>query len=183
MTPCSISRATTGHRCCRHGPTTRRTKPRQSQRCRSSNAGSWRACAQQFASVNEVNQAIAPLLSRLNEKPFQKLPGSRASAFAGIDAPALAPLPLQRYEMAHFKTIKVHIDYHVEIERHRYSVPHSLVGQVLEARITAAAVEILHRGNRVASHARNRRVGGYIPPPPRTCRRRTAPRWNGRRNG
>lgn len=84
---------------------------------------------QRFASVHEVNKAITPLLTRLNEKPFQKLPGSRASTFAEIDAPALLPLPLQRYEMAHFKTVRVHIDYHVEVERHRYSVPHALVGQ------------------------------------------------------
>jgi transposase len=116
---------------------------------------------QQFASVHEVNQAIAPLLAQLNEKPFQKLPGCRASAFAALDAPALSPLPLQRYEMAHFKTVKAHIDYHVELERHRYSVPHSLVGQVLEARVTTAVVEIMHRGQRVASHARNSRQGGF----------------------
>ncbi len=116
---------------------------------------------QQLASVHEVNQAIAPLLTRLNEKPFQKLPGSRASTFAALDAPALLPLPLQRYEMAYFKTVKAHIDYHVEVERHRYSVPHALVGQVLEARITTAVVEIMHRGQRVASHVRNSRHGGF----------------------
>lgn len=104
---------------------------------------------------------MAPLLTRLNEKPFQKLPGSRASTFAEIDAPALLALPLQRYEMAHFKTVRVHIDYHVEVERHRYSVPHALVGQMLEARITTAMVEILHRGQRVASHARNSRHRGF----------------------
>jgi len=116
---------------------------------------------QQFASVHEVNQAVAPLLTRLNEKPFQKLPGSRASTFAALDAPALLPLPLQRYEMAHFKTVKAHIDYHVEVEQHRYSVPHALVGQVLEARITIAVVELMHRGQRVASHARSSRHGGF----------------------
>jgi transposase len=116
---------------------------------------------QQFGSVHEVNEAIAPLLTRLNEKLFQKLPGSRASTFAEIDAPALLPLPLQRYEIAHFKTVKVHIDYHVDVERHRYSVPHSLVGQVLDARVTTAVVELMHRGQRVASHARNSRHGGF----------------------
>jgi transposase len=116
---------------------------------------------QRFANVHEVNQAIQPLLTRLNEKPFQKLPGSRASTFAEIDAPALLPLPVQRYEMAHFKTVKVHIDYHVEVERHRYSVPHALVGQQLEARITAAVVELLHRGQRVASHTRSSVAGGF----------------------
>jgi len=116
---------------------------------------------QQFASVHEVNVAIAPLLTRLNDKLFQKLPGSRASTFLQIDAPALLPLPLQRYEMAHFKTVKVHIDYHVDVERHRYSVPHALVGQVLEARITTAVVELVHRGQRVASHVYNSVQGGF----------------------
>ena len=116
---------------------------------------------QQFASVDEVNEAIAPLLKQLNERPFQKLPGSSASTFAALDAPALLPLPLQRYELAHFKTVKAHIDYHVEVERHRYSVPHALVGQVLAARITMSVVEIMHRGQRVASHARSSRQGGF----------------------
>jgi transposase len=116
---------------------------------------------QQFETVHEVNAAIAPLLTRLNEKPFQKLPGSRASSFMELDAPALLPLPLQRYEMAYFKTVKVYIDYHAEVERHRYSVPHALVGQVLEARMTTAVVEFMHRGQRVASHPRNSRQGGF----------------------
>jgi transposase len=116
---------------------------------------------QRFATVHEVNLAIAPLLERLNQRPFQKLPGSRASAFAELDAPALQPLPTQRYELASFKTVRVHIDYHIEVERHRYSVPHALVGQVLEARITRTTVELLHRGQRVASHARNERQGGF----------------------
>lgn len=69
---------------------------------------------------------MAPLLIRLNEKPFHKLAGIRAIIFAGIDAPALLPLPLQRCENARFKTVKVHIDHHVEVERHRYRVPQTL---------------------------------------------------------
>jgi transposase len=116
---------------------------------------------QRFATVAEVNEAIQPLLVRLNDKPFQKLPGSRASTFATLDAPALLRLPAQRYEIAHFRTVRVHIDYHVEIASHRYSVPHALVGQVLEARITSGVVELLHRGERVASHVRNLRAGGF----------------------
>ena len=116
---------------------------------------------QQFTSVHDVNEAIAPLLTRLNERPFQKLPGSRASTFAALDQPALLPLPAQRYEIAHFKTVKAHIDYHVEVERHRYSVPHALVGQELTARVTATGVEILHRGQRVACHVRSSRQGGF----------------------
>ena len=116
---------------------------------------------QRFASVDDVNEAIWPLLEALNARAFQKLPGSRASVFAQIDAPALQPLPLQAWEMAVYKTVRVHIDHHIEFEGHRYSVPQSLVGQVLEARVTARVVEVLHRGQRVASHLRSAHQGGF----------------------
>ena len=115
----------------------------------------------QFASVEEVNGAIAPLLHWLNRRAFQKLPGSRASVFAQIDAPALMALPVQPWEWAVFKTVRVHIDSHVEFEGHRYSVPNALVGLALELRVTAHAVEALHRGNRVASHMRCVHKGGF----------------------
>jgi hypothetical protein len=116
---------------------------------------------QRFSSVHEVNEAIIPLLTQLNDRPFQKLPGSRASAFAQLDAPALMPLPAQPYEIASFKKVKVHIDYHIELELHYYSVPHSLVGLELQARYTRSTVEIVHRGQRVASHAYDSRPGRY----------------------
>ncbi len=77
----------------------------------------------------------------------------------------LLPLPMQHYEMARFKTVKVNIDYHVEIEAHRYSMPHALVGQELDARITGHAVELPHRGQRVACHARSERRGAFTTVP------------------
>lgn len=116
---------------------------------------------QRFDGVDDVNEAIAPLLEQLNAKVFQKLPGSRASAFAQLDAPALLPLPAQTWELAVYKTVRVHIDQHIEFEGHRYSVPQALVGQALEARVTARTVELLHRGQRVASHLRCTRQGGF----------------------
>jgi transposase len=51
----------------------------------------------QFFSLAELNQAIAALLVDLNNKPFKKLPGTRASQFEAIDRPALKPLPAQPY--------------------------------------------------------------------------------------
>jgi len=120
---------------------------------------------QRFASVDDVNEAIAPLLEQLNARAFQKLPGSRASAFVQLDAPALQPLPMQTWELAVYKTVRVHIDQHIEFEGHRYSVPQSLVGQVLEARVTARTVELLHRGQRVASHLRCAHKGGFTTVP------------------
>ena len=108
-----------------------------------------------FFSIAELNEAIATLLSRLNQRPFRKRPGSRASLFEEVDRPALQPLPGARYEFAEWKTVRANIDYHVEIDRHLYSVPYQLTGQQLEARLTATTVEIFHRGVRVASHVRS----------------------------
>jgi transposase len=114
-----------------------------------------------LADVHAADAALAALLPSLNERRFQKLDGSRASLFASLDAPTLSALPAQRWQWATFKTVAVHIDYHVEVEGHRYSVSHSLVGLKLEARITDALVEVLHRGERVACHARSARRGGF----------------------
>ena len=114
-----------------------------------------------FETVDEVNEAIAPLLKQLNNKPFQKLSGCRASVFAEIDAPALRALPMQTWELAVFKTVKVHIDSHIEFGEHYYSVPHALVGLYLEARATQRTVELLHRGQRVASHMRSAHKGKF----------------------
>ena len=91
-----------------------------------------------LADLAAANAALAPLLASLNERPFQKLPGSRASVFATLDAPELGALAAQPWQWATFKTVKVHIDYHVEVQGHRYSVAHSLVGLALEARVTDA---------------------------------------------
>jgi transposase len=110
---------------------------------------------QRFGSLAEVNLAIATLLEKLNHRPFRKRQGSRASLFAELDRPALQPLPAERYVLAHFKTVRASIDYHVEVEQHYYSVPYQLTGQKLEARYTSTTVEIFQGGKRVASHARS----------------------------
>jgi transposase len=112
-----------------------------------------------FFSRDEVNQAIAELLVRLNERPFRKREGSRASLFAQLDQPALKPLPATRYQFGQWKTAGVNIDYHIEVERHYYSVPYALVHQVVDVHLTAETLEVLHRGVRVASHVRSYEPG------------------------
>jgi transposase len=90
-----------------------------------------------FYSVTEINEAIAELLERLNHRRFRKREGTRASLFAELDRPALQSLPVERYQLAEWKSVRANIDYHVEIDRHYYSVPYQLVGRALEARFTS----------------------------------------------
>lgn len=116
---------------------------------------------QRFFSLAELNQAIRLLLDDLNRRPFQKKDGCREEWFQLLDRPVLKALPAYPYEMATFKYCKVNIDYHVDIEEHYYSVPHNLVRQQLEARITCTTVELLFRGSRVACHAKSDRRGAH----------------------
>ena len=108
-----------------------------------------------FFSIAEANEAIRERLAWLNARPFKKLPGSRLRLFAELDRPALRHLPSVPYEFAVWKTATVNIDYHVEVDRHWYSVPYQLVGEGCDIRVTAAIVEVLHKGRRVASHRRS----------------------------
>jgi transposase len=110
----------------------------------------------QFFSLTELNQAIRELLTQLNQRPFRKRPGSRATLFAELDRPALGPLPGEPYEFHEWSKARVNIDYHVEFDRHYYSVPYLLTGKEVEIRATLTTVEIFHRGERVASHPRSR---------------------------
>jgi transposase len=92
------------------------------------------------------------LLHDLNQRPFKKLPGSRASAFAEMDQPALQALPMLRYEYAEWKVARVGVDYHVEVDGHYYSVPCQHARAEVDVRVTKTTVELFQRGRRIASH-------------------------------
>jgi transposase len=108
-----------------------------------------------FFSRVELNAAIRTLLDDLNDRPMRGWGTSRRALYDQLDRPALEPLPAEPYEYAEWKRCRVNLDYHVEIAKHYYSVPYQLIRQEVEARITAATVEIFHRGKRVASHRRS----------------------------
>jgi transposase len=83
------------------------------------------------------------------------LGASRRELFEQLDQTALKPLPAEPYAFAEWKECRVGLDYHVEIAKHHYSVPHPLLREKVWARITARTVEVFHRGQRVAAHVRS----------------------------
>jgi transposase len=118
-----------------------------------------------FFSVAELNRAIRPLLVDLNNRPFQKMAGSRAELFAELEAPALLPLPADRYELGVWRAAKASIDYHVQADWHCYSVPYQLANRPVEVCLGIRTVEIFYRGKRVALHVRSHQRGGYTTDP------------------
>ncbi len=108
-----------------------------------------------FFSLQELNETLWQLLQAYNQRPFQKLSSNRQTLFETLEKTLLKPLPEEPYEFSEWKKVRVNIDYHVEVDRHYYSVPYQLARQQLEARLTVSVVEIFHLGKRVASHARS----------------------------
>lgn len=107
-----------------------------------------------FFSLPELNQAIAELLIELNDRHFQGQKVSRRDLYEQLDAPVLKPLPGSPYEYAEWRKARPGIDYHISVAKRFYSVPHALVGTILDVRLTAETVEVLHKGKRVAVHVR-----------------------------
>ena len=116
---------------------------------------------QRFFSLDELNAAIRPLLVDLNERAFQRLPGSRRSVFEALDRPAMRSLPATPYVFAEWRELTVAFDYHVDVDRHYYSVPHALVGHTAWARFSASTVEVFFRSERVATHVRSYQRGTH----------------------
>ena len=107
-----------------------------------------------FFSLAEANAAIRQLLDELNARVTRHLGASRRQLFEQLDRPALLDLPVEPYAYAEWKECRAGLDYHVEVDKHYYSVPHALLRQKFWARMTDRTVEIFHRGKRVACHLR-----------------------------
>lgn len=116
---------------------------------------------QTFFSLAALNERIAELLVELNARRMRVYGASRRELFERTDRPALKALPAQPFEYSEWRTARLNIDYHAEIEHHYYSAPHALVHQLVDARVTAVTVELFHRGDRVATHLRSYRRGGH----------------------
>lgn len=107
-----------------------------------------------FFTLAALNEAIWGLLDDVNARPMQRLGVSRRTRYEQLDRPALRPLPTTRYVLATWTRCRVNIDYHVQVDRHLYSVPYQLIHELVEARSTTTTVEIYFKDRRVASHTR-----------------------------
>ena len=109
----------------------------------------------QFFSLQEINDALRPLMEELDMRVMEHLGKSRRQLYEELDRPALRPLPAEPFEMAEWVWARVNIDYHVGYAKHYYSVPYRYLHKRVEIRATERTVEIFYKGERIASHVRN----------------------------
>ena len=114
-----------------------------------------------FFSLHELNEAIRDKLLVFNEKPFQKKPGSRYTAFMEEEKEFLTPLPSERYESAVWKKLTPGFNYHISVDKNFYSVPYEYIKQELDVRVTAASVEVFYNSLRICSHAKHHGRPGF----------------------
>ena len=115
-----------------------------------------------FFSLADLNAAIAELLEDLNTRPMRHAGKSRRELFEEIERSALKPLPAHPFEYAEWKSAKVHPDYHVQVDKTFYSVPHRLIGRQVQVRLTHRVVEIFYDHQRVAAHVRRSQRCGHV---------------------
>ena len=137
-----------------------------------------------FFSLAELNRAILKLLEEINHRQMEHLEKSRLELFEELDRPALRPLPEKPFEYATTKTTRVNIDYHVEFEKHFYSVPYSLIHEEVRIRATEHMLEIFHKSKvpPVATHPRSSVPGRYSTQPAHMPpKHQKAAEWSGER--
>ena len=114
-----------------------------------------------FFSIDELNEAIAVLLDRYNNKVMKHLGKSRTELFEELEKDELQSLPANNYVYEQYKRAKVNIDYHVALEKCYYSAPFEYLQKEVEVRYSTNHVRIYYNNEIIATHPRLRTAGEF----------------------
>jgi len=123
-----------------------------------------------FNSFSALNGAMRSRLQQLNERVMSDYGLSRRQLFERTDQPALKPLPVHSFVLAQWKKAKVNVDYHIEVERHYYSVPYWFARHEVNVKISEQFIEVFYDHQRIAAHPRSQTtyrhttVAEHMPP-------------------
>lgn len=106
----------------------------------------------QCFSLNRLNEKIIGEVDKLNNQSFQKREGSRKSVFEEEEKSKLMPLPLKRYQLSEWRTGKVQLNYHIQVNRMYYSVPYEYAQSQVDIRVNKDLIEVYFKDIRIASH-------------------------------
>jgi len=107
-----------------------------------------------FFSVDEINQAIAPLIDKYNNRVIKFIGKSRYELFEQEEKQYLQSLPANKYIYKEIKIAVVDISYHVQLLKCFYSVPFKYLKEKVEIKYSITLVEIYHKSKLIATHPR-----------------------------
>jgi transposase len=112
-------------------------------------------------SLKELNAALQVQLRELNQRAYQGKDYSRYDLWQE-EKKCLQSLPDTMFEVSHIKQVKVQRNYHIELEKHYYSVPYTYVGCDLIVYYNTLQVEIYTKSHeRIAIHVKGLKAYGY----------------------
>ncbi len=111
-----------------------------------------------FFSVDEINQAIAPLIDKYNNRTIKFIGKSRYELFEQEEKQYLQPLPANRHIYKEIKIATVDISYHIQLLKCFYSVPYKYLKEKVEVKYSTTLVEIYHKSKLIATHPRLHKI-------------------------
>lgn len=110
-----------------------------------------------YTSLESLNEAIQRIIADINQRRYQKLPGTRFEAYEKYDRPHMKPLPGGKYAACDYKyVLRIPDNYHLEYDGHYYSVLYTYRGQPAILKATFSEIRICDRNNRLlCTHRRS----------------------------
>lgn len=105
-----------------------------------------------FFSLEEYNRACLEEVKRVNDRSFQKKPGSRSERFLMEEKEYLRPLPVYPYEYAVWKKAKVQNNSHIAFAKKFYSVPYEYIGHEVDLRISSSSLSVYYQERKLCTH-------------------------------
>jgi len=112
-----------------------------------------------FTGVAETNEGVQQLIADLNNRSLKKLPGSsRRTWFETVERTYLTALPSMPGDREFWLHEDVTSNY-INVDKHYYSVPATVIGQHVDVKVTPEFVEIFFQGRQITSHQRKDQPG------------------------
>lgn len=106
-----------------------------------------------FFSLADLNDAVWEALELFNDRPMQQYKKSRSERFQLLDKPYAKPLPSSAFLLTQVKyDVRVAPNYHVEFDKHYYSVPYENAREVVDIYQINNILEIYHKGRHICRH-------------------------------
>lgn len=126
---------------------------------------------QHFTSLPGLNVALRECVEQINGRAHSRFGVSRRERFESVEKAALKPLPSMQFDVGEWKTVKLHPDCYILVDKAYYSAPHIHRGKQLRVKLTEQHVEIFLDLERLALHPRCRshdgrriKIDAHFPP-------------------